>query len=304
MKKRFLALALSLCMMIGSVPLTVFAGDADEDTSVCSCSELCTEDNINSDCIVCSEDYINCTGRSSDLNEDKKSEDKTDKDKNKSSRINGSEISDSDSLIDLLNSSKTENEGKNYTIESDITISGSDYSSYTNREFAGTIDGKNHTITIEGEAGPLFDTLRGSVSNLNVEFKGDVNGAPVAVDILNEDDSELLLKNITVEVNGDILPAGHNFREHKASIIDEPSGYGNWYNIYGGQPVWLSTGFAWYLWGASVEDISITVHGDIGTDKEKLKDTTSAGFAYFAVRGNDTDEAVYKNIDITVDGNI
>ena len=128
MKKRFLALALSLCMMIGSVPLTVFAGDADEDTSVCSCSELCTEDNINSDCIVCSEDYINCTGRSSDLNEDKKSEDKTDKDKNKSSRINGSEISDSDSLIDLLNSSKTENEGKNYTIESDITISGSDYS--------------------------------------------------------------------------------------------------------------------------------------------------------------------------------
>lgn len=80
--------------MIGSVPLTVFAGDADEDTAVCSCSKLCTEDNINSDCIVCSEDYINCTGRSSDLNEDKKSEDKTDKDKNKSSRINGSEISD------------------------------------------------------------------------------------------------------------------------------------------------------------------------------------------------------------------
>ena len=291
-------------MMIGSVPLTVFAGDADEDTSVCSCSELCTEDNINSDCIVCSEDYINCTGRSSDLNEDKKSEDKTDKDKNKSSRINGSEISDADSLIDLLNSSKTENEGKNYTIESDITISGSDYSSYTNREFAGTIDGKNHTITIEGEAGPLFDTLRGSVSNLNVEFKDDVNGAPFAVDILNEDDSELLLKNITIEVGGDILPSEHDYTEHYAYVLAPPYNYGNWYINYSGQPVWLATGFAWYLWGASVEDISITVHGDIGTDKEKLKDTTSAGFAYFAVNGDKTDKVKYEKIDITVDGNI
>ena len=304
MKKRFLALALSLCMMIGSVPLTVFAGDADEDTSVCSCSELCTEDNINSECIVCSEDYANCNGRGTDLAENKNSEDKTDKAKNNSSRNSGAEISDSDSLIDLLNSSKTENEGKNYTLESDITISGSDYSSYTNREFAGTIDGKNHTITIEGEAGPLFDTLRGSVSNLNVEFKDDVNGVPFAVDILNEDDSELLLKNITIEVGGDILPSEHDYTEHYAYVLAPPYNYGNWYINYSGQPVWLATGFAWYLWGASVEDISITVHGNIGTDEEKLQDTTSAGFAYFAVRGNDTDEAVYKNIDITVDGNI
>ena len=32
-----------------------------------------------------------------------------------------------------------------------------------------------------------------------MEFKDDVNGVPFAVDILNEDDSELLLKNITIE---------------------------------------------------------------------------------------------------------
>ena len=139
---------------------------------------------------------------------------------------------------------------------------------------------------------------------MNVEFKDDVNGVPFAVDILNEDDSELLLKNITIEVGGDILPSEHDYTEHYAYVLAPPYNYGNWYINYSGQPVWLATGFAWYLWGASVEDISITVHGDIGTDEEKLQDTTSAGFAYFAVRGNDTDEAVYKNIDITVDGNI
>ena len=111
---------------------------------------------------------------------------------------------------------------------------------------------KNHTITIEGEAGPLFDTLRGSVSNLNVEFKDDVNGVPFAVDILNEDDSELLLKNITIEVGGDILPSEHDYTEHYAQVLAPPYNYGNWYINYSGQPVWLATGFAWYLWGASV----------------------------------------------------
>lgn len=304
MKKRFLAVFMSLCMMFGAVPFTAFAEDGTGEEAVCSCEEPCTEDKVNDDCDICAGDYTKCDGKIEDLKVNKKSENKTNEAKNKSPRNNESEISDADSLIALLNSSKSKNEGKNYTIENDITISGSDYSSYTNREFAGTIDGKNHTITIEGEAGPLFDILRGSVSNLNVEFKDDVNGTPFAVDILNEDSSELLLENITVEVNGDILPAEHNFREHKASIIDGPGGYGNWYIHYGGQPVWLATGFAWYLWGAEVEDVSITVHGNIGTDEEKLQDTTSAGFAYFAVNGDKTDKVKYEKIDITVDGNI
>ena len=60
MKKRFLAVFLSFCMMIGLIPLTVFAGEGGSEEAICSCEEPCTEENVNVDCDVCAGDYIEC----------------------------------------------------------------------------------------------------------------------------------------------------------------------------------------------------------------------------------------------------
>ena len=60
MKKRFLAVFMSLCMMLGAVPITAFAEDGDSEAVVCSCEEVCTEENVNEDCGVCAGDYMQC----------------------------------------------------------------------------------------------------------------------------------------------------------------------------------------------------------------------------------------------------
>lgn len=60
MKKRFLAIFMSLCMMLGAVPLTAFAGEGGSEEAVCSCEEACTEENVNEDCGVCVGDYTQC----------------------------------------------------------------------------------------------------------------------------------------------------------------------------------------------------------------------------------------------------
>ena len=60
MKKRFLAIFMSLCMMLGAVPLTAFAGEGGSEEAVCSCEEACTEENVNEDCGVCAGDYTQC----------------------------------------------------------------------------------------------------------------------------------------------------------------------------------------------------------------------------------------------------
>ena len=60
MKKRFLAVFMSLCMMLGAVPITAFAEDGDSEAVVCSCEEPCTEENVNEECDVCTGDYKQC----------------------------------------------------------------------------------------------------------------------------------------------------------------------------------------------------------------------------------------------------
>ncbi len=60
MKKRFLAVFMSLCMMLSAVPLTAFAGDGTGEEAVCSCEEPCTEENVNEECDVCTGDYKQC----------------------------------------------------------------------------------------------------------------------------------------------------------------------------------------------------------------------------------------------------
>ncbi len=45
-------------------PVTAFAGGPD-----CICDEKCTEDHVNPDCPICSEDYHNCEGTDPDIEE-------------------------------------------------------------------------------------------------------------------------------------------------------------------------------------------------------------------------------------------
>ena len=219
-----------------------------------------------------------------------------------------------DQLIELLNDTGTQ--VGVYQLQSDFTINtnelrhdtvtpGEEYS------FNGVLDGGGYTITILGESGsvegyaPLFDTLRGSVRNLNVVFEGDVRGTTIAYDILDEyDEKDISLSNICVTVKGSVLPAEHDYLDHKGSLLTGSSGYENWYIHFRGQPVYLSTGFAWYIWGASLSDITLNITNDIGTVKLLDKDTTATGFAYLALLGDRAERADYKNININIGGDI
>lgn len=221
------------------------------------------------------------------------------------------EISDSVRLMEILQSTGVDDtDGKSYVLANDITLTESDHSlltvgSETPRVFAGTLNGNNHTITIEGDGGPLFEVLRGSVSNLNLVFTGNVSGAPFAIDAgFKDKDDSIQLENINVEVKGDVLPADHDYSKYYASILQPPYNYGNWYIHYGGEAKHLATGFAWYLWGTNVENVSVTVNGDVGTTDKLDGDTTATGFAYFAAQGDVLDTVKYENISIDVTGDI
>ena len=74
MKKRFLAVFMSLCMMFGAVPFTAFAEDGTGEEAVCSCEEPCTEDKVNDDCDICAGDYKQCLVKTRETNIDAKIE--------------------------------------------------------------------------------------------------------------------------------------------------------------------------------------------------------------------------------------
>ena len=221
------------------------------------------------------------------------------------------EISNKEGLLEILQyTDETVTAGKSYVLKEDITITEEEYRHLTigndpSRVFAGTLNGNDHTITIEGDGGPLFEVLRGSVSNLNLVFEGDVTGAPFAIDAGGENKQpSIMLENINVEVQGDILPTAHDYSKYYGSLLAPPYNYGNWYIHYGGEAKYLATGFAWYLWGASVEDVSVTVNGNVGTADRIDGDTTATGFAYFAAQGDVLDAVKYENIFVDVTGDI
>lgn len=213
-------------------------------------------------------------------------------------------IQTSEALMKLLESSSTV--GKAYVLQADLSIDTSTLGS--GRVFAGSFDGNGHTITVEGGSGqgyaPLFDTLRGSVTNLHIVFKGDVLGAPFAYDAGYADPKDaLVLSGISVTVQGSVRFARHDYSKYYASLLNGPN-YGNWYIHYGGQPEDLATGFAWYIWGASVSDVSVQISGNVGQTDEIGHDATAAGFAYFAAKGSNNNLVRYSNIDINVEKDI
>lgn len=63
MKRRILAIFLSLCMLVGLLPVVALASDGESGTvssAACSCETLCTEEAVNANCPVCVEDYSLC----------------------------------------------------------------------------------------------------------------------------------------------------------------------------------------------------------------------------------------------------
>lgn len=223
------------------------------------------------------------------------------------------EVRTAQELVAILKNSEEEaTRGKTYSITSDLTIDTNllreGLTPETVRCFAGDLEGNGHTITVDsnGEAAaPVFEELRGSVRDLKLVVNGDVLGAPFAYDVsYREQNDGVVLENLAVEVNGDVLYADHDYSDYYASVLSPPYNYGNWYIHYGGQPEELATGFAWYLWGVSVSDTEVTIHGNVGEEEAVDKDATSTGFAYFAAKGASGNEIAYRNINVDVKSSI
>ena len=58
MMKKFLSSTLTLCMMLSMLPAAAFAQETQMDSGVpakaCICENKCIEENVKSECLVCS----------------------------------------------------------------------------------------------------------------------------------------------------------------------------------------------------------------------------------------------------------
>lgn len=242
MMKRLLVMCLSLCLILGLLPVGALAAGEDGDTGAVE------------------------------------------------------KIETKEQLMNLLNDGGTLT--GTYELAGDFTIdtnqlrkgaarSGSGYT------FNGTLDGKEHIITVKAEdpgnsdpLAPLFDTLRGSVSNLNVVFEGDVKGTTIAYDILGENGVPANVSGLSVHVKGNILPIDLDGEQNAA-------------------------GFAYTSMGGNISDVSLTVERNIGDERTGdmgLGAVVSSGFIYYV--GANSDENILpemlsiQNITVEVKGNI
>ena len=316
-KRQLLAVAMVAALL---APQGVYAAEDSVDLSAQEAGRsaqemeemVLTSDEVNEEYMLGQNDKSAAADFVEFLSTDKETQDiLEDQQQEAKNPLSVEKITDGTSLLEILQyTDETETAGKNYVLANDIIITETEYSQLTTgsdtpRVFAGTFDGDDHTITVEGDGGPLFEVLRGSVSNLKLVFEGDVTGAPFAIDAGAEDNQPgITLENINVEVQGDILPADHDYSKYYGSLLAPPYNYGNWYIHYGGEAQHLATGFAWYLWGASAEDVSVTVNGNVGTTDRLDGDTTATGFAYFAAQGDALDAVKYENISVDVTGDI
>ena len=197
-------------------------------------------------------------------------------------------ISTAQELAGILSQTQPEaTQGKEYVLDADITLDTNTLRQGLNPEdirvFAGTLQGGGHTITVTGPeaSAPLFEQLRGSVRGLNLVFTGDVAGTPFALDASYTSPEEpVSLTELSVVVQGSVLFGDHDYSQSYGSLLTPPNNYGNWYIHYGGQPVHLATGFAWYLWGVSVSQVQVQVAGNIGEFSRQEGDAAAAGYGY------------------------
>lgn len=214
-------------------------------------------------------------------------------------------ISTAQELAGILSQTQPEaTQGKEYVLDADITLDTNTLRQGLNPEdirvFAGTLQGGGHTITVTGPeaSAPLFEQLRGSVRGLNLVFTGDVAGTPFALDASYSSPEEpVSLTELSVVVQGNVLFGDHDYSQSYGSLLTPPNNYGNWYIHYGGQPVHLATGFAWYLWGVSVSQVQVQVAGNIGEFSRQEGDAAAAGYGY---KGN----THRRDYSVTVGGDI
>lgn len=67
MKKRILAILLSLCLLVGLLSTAALATEDNSDdvlSPVCTCENLCIDGTLNTDCQVCAEGITDCKGKS------------------------------------------------------------------------------------------------------------------------------------------------------------------------------------------------------------------------------------------------
>lgn len=60
MKNRVFALIMTICMIFSITSVSALAGDPNESKDICTCSSLCTEENIDYECPVCADDFTKC----------------------------------------------------------------------------------------------------------------------------------------------------------------------------------------------------------------------------------------------------
>ena len=127
------------------------------------------------------------------------------------------------------------------------------------------IEGGNHHLVVKGQKGiPLFGILKGddfAVSNLNMDYQGDVTGYAFAKELVSngKSDGDMtiaggLIKNITVNVPGSITSEFVTGRAATSRMFN---------GIFKGT---MASGFVWHTSGVSFEGINININGNIGSD--------------------------------------
>lgn len=139
---------------------------------------------------------------------------------------------------------------------------------YANKDFK--FDGNGKKISFkQDEAYALFGTILNNnfeIKNLNISYPKDVLGFTFANDIKTEDKDTGIatangsIKNINIEVLGDIKPLKYISQKQSKHFIGTYKGY-------------ISTGFAWFIEHTNIEDLKININGNIGS-KERPENET------------------------------
>ncbi len=140
-----------------------------------------------------------------------------------------------------------------------------------------SFDGKGHSIKIVNEdAVSLFGTIHGnniSISNLDVEYAKNVSGHGFVQRLIAGESNTAtgkangLVSNVTITIPGDVKP----------QAMTEQSSYSN--NFVDGQYQGdIATGFAWYLDRINIDDLKISVAGNIGSDTPPSAGYMSSAF--------------------------
>lgn len=148
-----------------------------------------------------------------------------------------------------------------------------------------SFDGKGHSIKIVNEdAVSLFGTIHGnniSISNLNVEYAKNVSGHGFVQRLVAGESNTAtgkangLVSNITITIPGDVKP----------QAMTETTSYSN--NFVDGQYQGdIATGFAWYLDRINIDDLKISVAGNIGSDTQPSAGYMSSAFGLTFHYGN------------------